>query len=134
MDASKVADTADLFDAHCHIQDVRLLPVANDVVRDSVLRHVRFLATNGTSESDWDLVTDVFREHADCVIPSYGLHPWCGAGTALDSQSLVTQSTVSLILFSMRLFFWSKPLIHHCTVQSTIPDGLCLQQVRRNTF
>ena len=87
MDASEAVNTADVFDAHCHLQDVRLLPVVTEVVRDSVLRHVRFLATNGTSESDWDLVTNVFQEHADCVIPSYGVHPWCGmAGRHIAQQ------------------------------------------------
>lgn len=64
-----------LYDAHCHLQDRRILPFAAEIVAANRAQGVREMVVNGTSEADWQAVADLAGRFS-CVRPSFGLHPW----------------------------------------------------------
>eukprot|EP00850_Spirogloea_muscicola_P007024 SM000034S12778 [mRNA] locus=s34:765248:768397:+ [translate_table: standard] len=76
LEGGPVAELAEirLFDAHCHLQDPRLGGQLERLLADAGAAGVRWLVTNGTSESDWDHVRELGERH-EAVIPSFGLHP-----------------------------------------------------------
>ena len=64
-----------LFDAHNHLQDVRLLPHRAEIFQS--LEQIGFAGAvvNGTRESDWPAVAELAAADVRQV-PSFGLHPW----------------------------------------------------------
>ncbi|HZR18372.1 MAG TPA: TatD family hydrolase [Verrucomicrobiae bacterium] len=64
-----------LFDAHNHLQDERLSPVRDQVLRALRNEQVRYMVVNGSSEQDWPAVLELARQYPE-VIPSFGYHPW----------------------------------------------------------
>ncbi|MCH6257396.1 TatD family hydrolase [Puniceicoccaceae bacterium K14] len=72
-----------LFDAHCHLQDVRLLNVQSSLNDNYGKLFVESVIVNGTSEGDWDQVKQI-SEKLGQVIPAYGLHPWNIGGRSTD--------------------------------------------------
>ena len=64
-----------LFDAHNHFQDARFGGEQEDLISDCVSVGLSKMVVNGTRESDWPAIVDLARRH-DCVLPSFGLHPW----------------------------------------------------------
>lgn len=91
-----------LFDAHCHLQDKRVIDKAPELIAAALAVGVTNFAVNGTSEvyisinifmitimntsltgfvfwkqKDWDLVKEM-GEMYPSVIPCFGLHPWYG--------------------------------------------------------
>ncbi|KAJ1401392.1 TatD family [Sesbania bispinosa] len=64
-----------LFDAHCHLQDPRIISKAPQLIKTAREKGVVFFAVNGVCEQDWHLVKHLAQTHP-CVIPSFGLHPW----------------------------------------------------------
>ncbi|KAF7801429.1 Cactus-binding domain, C-terminal, Cactin, central region [Senna tora] len=64
-----------LFDAHCHLQDPRVLSKAPELIRETLKVGVVYFAVNGTSEKDWHLVKEMGETYPS-VIPCFGLHPW----------------------------------------------------------
>ncbi|XP_062147449.1 uncharacterized protein LOC133856076 [Alnus glutinosa] len=64
-----------LFDAHCHLQDPRILSKAPQLIAKAIDTGVVRFAVNGVSEKDWDLVKQM-GENYPSVIPCFGLHPW----------------------------------------------------------
>ncbi|XP_021726358.1 uncharacterized protein LOC110693541 isoform X2 [Chenopodium quinoa] len=64
-----------LFDAHCHLQDPRILSLAPRLIRSSVDTGIAHFAVNGVSEKDWHLVKQM-SESYPCVVPCFGVHPW----------------------------------------------------------
>ncbi|KAF3793235.1 putative metal-dependent hydrolase [Nymphaea thermarum] len=64
-----------LFDAHCHLQDPRIIQLAPQLIDCAVRSGVVRFAVNGISEKDWHLVKQMGEQY-DCVVPSFGLHPW----------------------------------------------------------
>ncbi|HVS52244.1 MAG TPA: TatD family hydrolase [Opitutaceae bacterium] len=64
-----------LYDAHNHLQDAWLAPHRAQVFAALARLPLRRAVVNGTSETDWNDVAALAREHA-FVLPSYGLHPW----------------------------------------------------------
>ena len=67
------------FDAHCHLQDERLLATREAVFSRAANADVKALSCCGTSEKDWGQVRDLAGAH-ESVHPSFGLHPWYAAG------------------------------------------------------
>ncbi|KAG0502616.1 hypothetical protein HPP92_002688 [Vanilla planifolia] len=67
--------TLRLFDAHCHLQDPRILVLAPHVIHTAVEAGVFRFAVNGASERDWHIVKQM-GEHYSSLIPCFGLHPW----------------------------------------------------------
>ena len=63
------------YDAHCHLQDVRLSGKLVEIVEQLIQANVRKIVVNGTNERDWDRVSEL-ADRYDMVVPSYGLHPW----------------------------------------------------------
>lgn len=63
------------FDAHCHLQDERLLAAREAVISRAVNAGVKALSCCGTSEKDWAQVRELAGAH-ESVRPSFGLHPW----------------------------------------------------------
>ena len=63
------------YDAHCHLQDLRLVRAGFD---PSTLLDlgVRRVVINGTRPDDWPAVAQLAAEFPDLVQPSFGLHPW----------------------------------------------------------
>ncbi|KAF7801981.1 TatD-related deoxyribonuclease [Senna tora] len=64
-----------LFDAHCHLQDPRILSKTPQLIKTAQEAGVVFFAVNGVSEQDWPLVREMSETHPS-VIPCFGLHPW----------------------------------------------------------
>ncbi|KAF2935479.1 uncharacterized protein [Oryza sativa Japonica Group] len=72
---ARAASVVRLFDAHCHLQDPRVLSVAPSLIRAATAAGVARFAVNGTSEKDWHLVKQMAEEYPS-VVPCFGLHPW----------------------------------------------------------
>ena len=64
-----------LYDSHCHLQDQRLTPDLDAVMRRARSAGVSAFLCCGTSEEDWDAVDRVARKY-EGVRAAYGLHPW----------------------------------------------------------
>ncbi|XP_030935748.1 uncharacterized protein LOC115960888 isoform X1 [Quercus lobata] len=64
-----------LFDAHCHLQDPRIISKAPELIATALDTGVVRFAVNGVSEKDWHLVKQM-GENYPSVIPCFGLHPW----------------------------------------------------------
>lgn len=64
-----------LFDAHCHLQDPRILNQAPKLIKTALENGILHFAVNGVSEKDWHLVKEMSANYP-CIIPSFGLHPW----------------------------------------------------------
>ncbi|KAK3141732.1 hypothetical protein QOZ80_4BG0337640 [Eleusine coracana subsp. coracana] len=72
---ARAASAVRLFDAHCHLQDPRVVAVAPALIRAAAASGVARFAVNGTSEKDWHLVKRMAEDHP-AVVPCFGLHPW----------------------------------------------------------
>ncbi|KAL4342298.1 hypothetical protein GQ457_08G005940 [Hibiscus cannabinus] len=64
-----------LFDAHCHLQDQRVLDKAPLLIETAVGAGVVYMAVDGITEKDWHLVKEM-SDGYESVIPNFGLHPW----------------------------------------------------------
>ncbi|XP_022742695.1 uncharacterized protein LOC111293908 isoform X1 [Durio zibethinus] len=64
-----------LFDAHCHLQDPRILNKAPKLISTALDSGVLNFAVNGVSEKDWHLVKEMGDKYPS-VIPCFGVHPW----------------------------------------------------------
>ncbi|OAY44531.1 uncharacterized metal-dependent hydrolase YabD [Manihot esculenta] len=64
-----------LFDAHCHLQDPRILNKVPQLIATSLDTGVVRFAVNGVCERDWHLVKEMGDLYPS-VIPCFGLHPW----------------------------------------------------------
>ncbi|KAK7271106.1 hypothetical protein RJT34_26734 [Clitoria ternatea] len=64
-----------LFDAHCHLQDPRILSKAPQLIKTAQDKGVARFVVNGVSEQDWHLVKHLSQTYPS-VIPCFGLHPW----------------------------------------------------------
>ncbi|MEM9159523.1 MAG: TatD family hydrolase [Verrucomicrobiota bacterium] len=64
-----------LFDAHCHLQDERLVGIRDSLWVGYEEAKVSQVVVNGTSESDWELVSALAKKNK-VVKPSFGVHPW----------------------------------------------------------
>ena len=64
-----------LFDSHCHLQDERLAPHLDGVLRRAAAAGVDAMLCCGSAESDWDAVRALAAAHP-AVQPAFGLHPW----------------------------------------------------------
>lgn len=64
-----------LFDAHCHLQDPRILNKTPQLISTALETGVVRFAVNGVSEKDWNLVKEMGESYPS-VIPCFGLHPW----------------------------------------------------------
>lgn len=63
-------------DAHNHLQDERLNPIRDEVIKTlSRAKLSGVMVVNGTRELDWVRVHDLAMR-SPRVLPSYGLHPW----------------------------------------------------------
>lgn len=72
-------------DAHCHLQDPRLAPRLQAVLRLAREAGVAFVHTNATRESDWPATAALegtpFPD-GSAVRVSFGVHPWFAADAA----------------------------------------------------
>lgn len=64
-----------LFDSHCHLQDERLAPHLEAVLRRAAEAGVDGALCCGSSESDWEAVRRLAASQS-FIRPAYGLHPW----------------------------------------------------------
>ncbi|CAF2343439.1 unnamed protein product, partial [Brassica napus] len=64
-----------LFDAHCHLQDPRIISKAPHLISSAVASGVSAFAVNGVSEKDWNLVKEMGVKYPS-VVPCFGIHPW----------------------------------------------------------
>lgn len=62
-------------DTHLHLQDDRLRPMADDVIRRAQAAHVTHLFCNSIAPADWPRVLELAARHG-CIVPFIGLHPW----------------------------------------------------------
>lgn len=64
-----------LFDAHCHLQDPRIINKAPTLIKTALENNILHFAVNGVSEKDWHLVKEMSNNYPS-IIPSFGVHPW----------------------------------------------------------
>ncbi|KAL5554762.1 hypothetical protein UlMin_042163 [Ulmus minor] len=64
-----------VFDAHCHLQDPRIVKVAPKLIETAVKAGVVGFVVNGISENDWNLVNQMAQSYPS-IVPCFGLHPW----------------------------------------------------------
>ncbi|CAK8532962.1 unnamed protein product [Lathyrus sativus] len=64
-----------VFDAHCHLQDPRILSKTPQLIKAAQDSGVVNFAVNGVCEQDWLSVKQLSITHPS-VLPSFGLHPW----------------------------------------------------------
>lgn len=62
-----------LFDAHCHLQDTRIIAESADIIGRAQAKSVVNMMCCGTGENDWDAVKALSAENG--VLVSFGLHP-----------------------------------------------------------
>jgi TatD DNase family protein len=65
-----------LFDAHCHLQDLRLQDRLPEVLFRAGHAGVKRVVCCGTAERDWPAVQALSRKYPELITPAYGLHPW----------------------------------------------------------
>jgi len=63
------------FDAHCHLQDKRIVDSLDDIILQMRKNSVFKVVCNGTSPDDWEAVKNI-AESYDEVLPAYAVHPW----------------------------------------------------------
>ena len=64
-----------LYDAHNHLQDVRLGEDHAGMWGALRRENVALMVVNGTTEEDWPRVMELARSNPE-VLPSFGYHPW----------------------------------------------------------
>ncbi len=63
-----------LFDAHCHLQDKRIIADSTDIIARAREKGVIKMMCCGTCEKDWDAVKTLSAQEG--ILASFGLHPW----------------------------------------------------------
>ncbi len=64
-----------LYDAHNHLQDLRLVGEREDILGAARAEGVAKMVVNGSTEEDWPQVLKLAETYPE-VIPSFGYHPW----------------------------------------------------------
>ena len=64
-----------LFDSHNHIQDKRLFPELEKVMKRARLAGVEHMAVKGCCEEDWPKVIEIINRYKNTCF-AFGLHPW----------------------------------------------------------
>lgn len=64
-----------LYDAHNHLQDERLTPHLDEILKSLPTVGIHRMVVNGSCEQDWPQVLELSRK-IPSVIPSFGYHPW----------------------------------------------------------
>jgi len=88
-----------LFDAHCHLQDSRLLPHLDGAMQRALSSGVAGLMCCGTNEEDWPLLPDLAQRFPQVRL-SFGLHPWYiqkRSDTWLDTLRSLLTTTPSAV-------------------------------------
>lgn len=65
-----------LIDAHNHLQHPDLLIHFGDVLDQLESRNIGMMLINGTTETDWNKVIELYDIYPRWALPSLGLHPW----------------------------------------------------------
>lgn len=63
-----------IYDAHLHLQDLRLSLVLDEVLSGLDAQGVGAVVVNGTTSADWQAVYDLSQRDRR-IIPSFGFHP-----------------------------------------------------------
>ena len=63
------------FDAHNHLQDLRLTPFRSKIVVEISAAGIKSMVVNASSQEDWQDVLELARSH-QWIVPAFGLHPW----------------------------------------------------------
>ena len=75
-----------LYDAHNHLQDQRLAPCREAILRALQRESVMRMVVNGSCEADWPEVLELARRCPQ-VLPSFGCHPWYVKERSADWQA-----------------------------------------------
>jgi TatD DNase family protein len=78
------------FDAHCHLQDDRIVNSIDDIILQMRKNSVCKVVCNGTSPDDWAAVKHISEKY-DEVLPAYGLHPWYLDEANADWKDILVQ-------------------------------------------
>ena len=68
-----------MFDAHTHLQDIRLKKILDRVLQRARADQITGLCCCGTSPADWHAVQDICEHHttvALVIVAGFGVHPW----------------------------------------------------------
>lgn len=92
-----------LFDAHCHLQDPRIINKTPELIKTAQDSGVLHFAVNGVSEQDWFSVKQLSVTYPS-VLPSFGLHPWfvCFSFHSQFSYSLFLLNLTPCSIFFLR--------------------------------
>jgi TatD DNase family protein len=83
-----------LFDAHCHLQDKRLLPHLDTVMERADQAGVTGLMCCGSCEEDWTHLPGIARRFPKVHL-SFGLHPWYSGGRSARWLDRLRESLTS---------------------------------------
>ena len=72
-----------LIDAHCHLQDERLVGRLPEVLNRAEQAGVWRMLCCGCHERNWDAVLALAQAHPE-IVPSFGIHPWYMDGPVLS--------------------------------------------------
>jgi len=75
-----MASPAGYLDSHCHLQENRLTPEIDAIMKRARNAGVARMLCNATCEADWQAVVDLAAGRQE-VIPFLGIHPWLAAST-----------------------------------------------------
>lgn len=88
-----------LFDAHTHIQDLRLYRIRDKIIERSLEGGVWKIMCCGTHEGDWGAVLEMESNYQP-VVASLGIHPWFvesrGADWLDKLETLIKNSSASI--------------------------------------
>jgi len=83
----------DFFDAHCHLQDKRLMAQLEAVLARSSQAGITRYLLGGTDPDDWKRQQELQKNLPARIFMSFGIHPWRAAG--LDA--LAAQKTINAL-------------------------------------
>lgn len=64
-----------LTDHHCHLQDEKIRPHLDNVLKKAEAKGITKFVSCGTSEEDWRQVLDLSKKYPQ-ILPAVGIHPW----------------------------------------------------------
>lgn len=78
-------------DSHCHLADLRMNGVVDEVLNQSKSLGIRLFLQGGYSPDDWSRQVDLSKRHLE-IVPVFGVHPmWIAKHSASEVEQALDQ-------------------------------------------